>query len=70
MSLTELKETITELSAEDRREIAAHLAHLGQVDDSDYQAELDRRMSRMDAGQKISAETLEKLHQSLLDQGK
>lgn len=69
MSLTEIKETIAELSVEDRLEVAALIAHLNRADDSDYQAELDRRMSAMDAGRKNSAEALEKRHQDLSNRG-
>jgi hypothetical protein len=69
MSLAEIKETIAELSTEDRLEIAALIAHLNRADDAEYQAELDQRMSTMDAGRKNSAETLENRHQGLLDQG-
>lgn len=70
MSLAEIKETIAELSAEDRLELAALIAHLNRAEDSEYQAELDQRMSSMDAGKKNSAEALEKRHRGLLDQGK
>jgi hypothetical protein len=63
VSLAEIKETIAELSADERLEIAALIAHLNRADDPEYQAELDRRMSAMDAGRKNSAATLEKYHQ-------
>lgn len=69
MSLAEVKETIAELSVEDRLEVAALIVHLNRSDDSDYQAELDRRMSAMDAGQKNSAEALEKRHQDSSNRG-
>jgi hypothetical protein len=69
MSLAEIKETITEMSAEERLEIAALIAHLNRVDDPQYQAELDRRMSAMDAGRKNSVESLESRHRDLLDRG-
>jgi hypothetical protein len=69
MSLAEIKETIAELSVEDRLEVAALIAHLNPADDPEYQAELDQRMSAMDAGRKNSAESLESHHQGLLDHG-
>ena len=69
MSLAEIKETIAEMSVEERLEVAALIAHLNRAEDPEYQAELDQRMSAMDTGRKNSAETLEKRHQDLLDQG-
>lgn len=70
MSLVEVKETIAEMSVEERLEIAALIAHLNRADDPEYQTELDRRMSAMDAGRKTSASDLEKYHRDLLKQGR
>jgi hypothetical protein len=70
MSLAEVKETIAEMSVDQRLEIAALIAHLNRLDDPDYQAEMDRRMSAMDAGRKTSAEILAHCHQDLLNRGK
>lgn len=70
MSMVEVKETIVEMSVEERLEIAALIAHLNRADDSDYQVELDRRMSAMDAGQKTSAQVLERRHKDLLKEGR
>ena len=52
MSMVEVKETVAEMSAEERLEIAAFIAHLNRADSPEYQAERDRRMSAMDAGGK------------------
>ena len=65
MSFTEVKERVAEMSAEERLEVAALIAHLNRADDSEYQVELDGRMSAMDAGRKTSAQTLEKRHTEL-----
>ena len=65
MSLAEIKVTIAKMSADERLEIASFITHLNQSDNPEYQSELDRRMSAMDAGRKVSTETMEKLHQSL-----
>ena len=60
MSMAEVKETVAEMSAEKRLEIAAFIAHLNRADGTEYQSELDRRMSAMDAGKKASAPELER----------
>jgi len=53
------------MSADERLEIAAFITHLNQSGDPEYQRAMDKRMSAMDAGRKVSAETMEKLHRSL-----
>jgi len=65
MSFAEVKESIVEMSAEERLEVAALIAHLNRADDPEYQAELDGRMSAMDAGRKTSAAALKKRHAEL-----
>jgi len=65
MSFAEVKESVAELSPEERLEVAALIAHLNRADDSEYQKELDRRMSAMDAGRKTPARTLKKRHDEL-----
>ena len=67
MSLAEIKETIAEMSVDERLEVAALIAHLNRAEDPEYQSELDRRMSSMDAGRKNTAESLEKHHRNLSD---
>lgn len=42
------------MSVEERLEVAGLIAHLNRVEDPEYQAELERRMSAMDSGQKTS----------------
>jgi hypothetical protein len=58
MSLVEIKETIAEMTVEERLEVAALIAHLNRAEDPEYQAELDQRMSAMDVGRKNSAAAL------------
>jgi len=58
MSFAEVKESIAELSVEERLEVAALIAHLSRADDAEYQSELDRRMAAMDAGKKFSGQSL------------
>jgi hypothetical protein len=60
MSFAEVKESIVEMSAEQRLEVAALIAHLNRADDPEYQSELDRRMAAMDAGEKFSGQSLKK----------
>ena len=61
MSFAEVKETIAEMSVEERLEVAALIAHLNRSNDAEYQSELDRRMSAMDAGEKVSEQKFKKL---------
>jgi hypothetical protein len=70
MSMVEVKETITEMTAEERLEIAALIAHLNRADSPEYQNEMDRRMSGMDAGKKISSKDFVRSHDDLLKQGR
>jgi hypothetical protein len=70
MSLAEVKASIREMTVEERLEIAALIAHLNRADDSEYRAELDRRMSAMDAGRKTSGAELEELHNKLGSKGR
>ncbi len=69
MSLAEVKETIAGMAVEQRLEVAALIAHLNRADDSEYQAELDRRMSAMDAGRKTSSQALKTRHDELTGRG-
>src|SRR5438270_3546039 len=70
MSLAEVKASIQAMTIEERLEIAALIAHLNRAEDRDYQAELDKRMSSMDAGHKTGAAALEQLHDQLNRRGR
>jgi hypothetical protein len=70
MSLAEIKDCIEALSVEDRPEIAAWIAHLNRAADPSYQAELEARMSRMDAGRKFTQADLARTHAELNDKGR
>jgi hypothetical protein len=70
VSLAEVKASIAVMSVEERLEVAALIAHLNRAEDPNYQAELDRRMSSMDAGHKSDAAALKKLHDGLTTQGR
>ena len=69
MSLAEIKACITEMSVEERLDVAALIAHLNRAEDSSYQADLDWRMSAMDSGRKSGAATLKKIHDKLAAEG-
>jgi hypothetical protein len=69
MSLAEVKASMAGMSVEERLEVAALIAHLNRVEDQEYQAELDRRMSEMDSGHKTSSSELMHLHEDLGSQG-
>lgn len=68
--MTEVKESIVEMNAEERLEIAALIAHLNRSDSAEYQEELDRRMSAMDSGKKASEQDFEDHHKNLLKKGR
>ena len=40
--MTEVKESVAEMTVEERLEVAALIAHLNRADDPEYQEELDR----------------------------
>jgi hypothetical protein len=69
MSLAEIKDQIAGMSVEDRLEVAALISHLNQVDDADYQAELDHRLDAMDHGNKTGLAELEQVHEKLTARG-
>ncbi len=69
MSIAELKSRITELTVEERLELAALIAHLNRNDDPACQAELVRRMAEMDNGKKFGPADLEHLHTDLKSKG-
>ncbi|HEV2331084.1 MAG TPA: hypothetical protein VGY56_20060 [Verrucomicrobiae bacterium] len=68
--MVEVKETIAEMTAEERLEIAALIAHLNRADSPEYQDEMDRRMSGMDAGNKIPSKDFVRNHEELLKKGR
>jgi hypothetical protein len=70
MSFAELKEKVYALSDEERRELEHVLLHIRLQNDPEYLAEMDRRMRAMDAGNKVSQEEVERMHQELLAQGR
>jgi hypothetical protein len=59
MSFAELKQKITELSPEERFQLAALLADLEQGNEAQFRASVDKRMAAMDQGKKVSAEEFE-----------
>jgi len=69
MSLAEIKDSIETLSVEQRLEIAAWIAFLNRATDPAYEADIDARMSRMDAGHKFTQADLERIHAQLNDKG-
>jgi hypothetical protein len=69
MSMTEIKEHITALTADERAELAALISYLNRRDDPEHHAELARRLDEMEAGQKISQPAVEALHDRLMREG-
>ena len=70
MSLAEIRNEVAKLSREERLNLEAYLIFLSQQDDPEYLAELDRRMERMDRGEKVSAAEFEAMHQKLVAEGR
>jgi hypothetical protein len=69
MSITEIKASIDRMTDEERFFAAAYLQHHAQVGDSAYQALLSERMKRMDAGQKVTLEKAQSIHEALEAEG-
>jgi hypothetical protein len=60
MSLTEIIEEITRMTPADRAEVERRLRLLRWKNDPETPARLDAAMARMDAGQKVTQEELER----------
>jgi len=69
MTATQVKQQIDAMSDEDRFLAAAYLEHLSNEKDAAYRMNLAERMQRMDAGQKVSLDQLERLHNALEREG-
>ena len=70
MSFAEMKEKVPALPREERLDLAHLLRHLELQDDPEYGAEMDRRMTEMDAGKKFTLEDLDRLSNERLAQAK
>ena len=57
------------MTEEERFFAAAYLQHRSQEHDPAYQALLSERMKRMDAGQKVTLEQVQRIHQALEAEG-
>ncbi|MBI4657233.1 MAG: hypothetical protein HY735_00025 [Verrucomicrobia bacterium] len=69
MNTSEIKSNIDRMTEEERFFAAAYLHHLAQERDPAYQAVLAERMSRMDAGHKVTLEQAQRIHQALESEG-
>ncbi len=69
MTTLQVKNQIDAMSDEDRFFATAYLEHLANEKDAAHRAELTERMNRMDRGQKMSLEQLERLHMALENEG-
>ena len=70
MSFTELEQQVLALSVEERRQLRNVLEKIRMDNDVEWQEEMARRNARMDAGEKVSLEELERMHEELLRQGR
>jgi hypothetical protein len=62
MSFAELRDQIAELSADDRLKLSAFLIELEEQSEPEFRLEVNRRMTAMDMGKKISMEQFEQRH--------
>jgi hypothetical protein len=69
VSITEIKASIDRMTDVERFFAAAYLQHRAQADDPAYQALLSERMKRMDAGQKVTLEKTQRIHEALEAEG-
>ncbi len=69
MTLEEMKRGVTDLSEEDRLQLAAFLKHLERVDTAANRAELSRLDRAMDAGEYVTQEQWRRLHAALKAEG-
>ena len=65
MSITEIKASIDRMTDEERFFAAAYLQHRAQTDDPSYQGLLSERMKRIDAGQRVTFEKAQRIHEAL-----
>lgn len=70
MSVAEIRSEVAKMSREERLDLEAYLMLLAQKEDPEYQAELDRRMERMDRGEKVYGAELEAMHHKLVAEGR
>lgn len=69
MSTSEIKRTLEQMSPDERCFAASYLTVLMHGDDPEYRAMLAERMTRMDAGKKVSFEEFLQEHASLEAKG-
>jgi hypothetical protein len=69
VSIAEIKASIDQMTDEERFFAAAYLQHRAQANDPAYQAVLAERMKRMDAGQKVTLQQAQRIHDALEAEG-
>jgi hypothetical protein len=69
VSIAEIKASIDRMSEEERFFAAAYLQHRAQENDPAYQTLLSERMKRMEAGQKVTLEQAQRIHEALESEG-
>ena len=69
MTTSQVRQQIDAMSDEDRFIASAYLMHLANEHDAERPVVLEKRMNRMEAGQKFTLEQLADVHQRLESQG-
>ena len=70
MSMTEIEAEVRSMSQADRLKLAEKLDFIIHENDPEYQAELSRRVQRMQRGEFVTAEELMAVHERLIAQGR
>ena len=70
MSVAELKQAVDGLTPDERLDLAEYLRWRTRKDDTQWQAELGRRLDKSLSGQGHPAEELQQLHDRLSSEGR
>jgi hypothetical protein len=70
MSTTEIESQLRAMTQEERFRVAELLDFIIHENDPEYQAEISRRIERMNRGEVVTAEELMAAHQRLIAEGR
>jgi len=68
MSVSEIKDRVVELSADEKLELAAWLKHQLQKDSPEFLEDLRRGIAEMEAGKFVKQAEVERMHREALAQ--
>lgn len=70
MSMIEIEAEVRSMPQAERLKLAARLDFIIHENDAEYQAEVSRRIARMERGEVVTAEALMAAHQRLISEGR